>query len=251
LRIKRSIFALICTSTLIFAGCSAADSDGSSGNKAAESGDNSGPPETPETPEPDVSDVPEIVATVNDTEITRDLFLLDYESQFEQAVLMNQGTEPDQGELKRNVVDMLINRELLIQTSDADGIKATDEKVDEVLRDAASQSGLESIADLLAVGAEQGFDEETMRRDAELQYVLNTYIEKNFEVPDTPEYELRAQYDEVVEMLKQQGNSEEEIPDFDDVRDQLNDEAKNMEMTAAVDELLAQLREDAEVTVLL
>ena len=69
MRIKRSIFALICTSTLIFAGCSAADSDGSPADNAAESGgsDSSGDSgdssETSDAPEPDVADVPDVVAT--------------------------------------------------------------------------------------------------------------------------------------------------------------------------------------------
>lgn len=254
MRIKRTVLALICSSVLVIAGCSSTDSDAPKDNDSAgssESTDGADDAGEPEMPEADVDSVPDVVASVNDTDISRDAFLLDYEVQFQQAAMMSQGAEVDQDALKLDVADMMINRELIIQAAAADGIEADDEKVDEMLEDAAAQSGLSSIDEFLELAAEQGIDADQMRVDAGNQYLINTYIDNNVSVPDTPEEDLRAQYDEVVEMLKEQGADEEQIPKFEDVRDELNDEAKSNEMTAAVDAHLKQLREAANVEIFL
>lgn len=254
MRIKRTIVALVCTSALFFAGCSATDTDESSAENQSDSdasaNGSDGTDET-ESPEIDTSDLPDVVAKVNDVDITKEVFLVDYEVQFDQAVMTSQGTEIDQDALKLDVADMIINRELLIQAAASEGIEASEEKVDEVLADVAAQSGLGSVEEFLELAAEQGIDADTMRSDASNQYLINTYIDEHVDVPDTSEEELQSQYDEVVETLKEQGANEDEIPAFEDVRDQLNAEAKNAEMGAAVEDLLEGLREAAEVSIYL
>src|SRR5699024_2545381 len=78
LRIKRTVLALICSSVLVIAGCSSSDSetpktDDTSNN--SENPDGAGEGEEPEMPEADIDSVPDVVASVNDTDITRDSFL--------------------------------------------------------------------------------------------------------------------------------------------------------------------------------
>lgn len=251
MRLKRTILALITTSALFLTGCAADDGDSPKADNpsSSDSGNSADGSESSELPTPDTADLPDVVASVNDVDITRETFLMDYEAQFDQAVAMGQGEALDQDALKASVVDMLINRELLIQAASADGIKATDEKIDEVLKDAATQLGLGSIDEFLELAAEQNIDAEAMREDAGHQYLINTYIDNNVEVADAPEEELREQYDSVVGFLKDQDTPEDEIPAFEDVRDQLNQEAKSLKMNDAVDGLLAKLREAADVSI--
>lgn len=247
MRIKRAALAIFCSSVLVLTGCASSESDDSPSDDTQNSQDDTSTDQPQQ--QADVDDLPDVVATVNGSDITRDLFLIDYEVQFDQAVMMSQGAEIDQDTLKLEVAEMIINRELIVQAAAAEGIEATDEDVDEILQGAAAQTGLASVEEFLELGAEQGIDADKMREDAGNQYLINTYIDKMIQVPDAPEDELRAQYDEVVELLKEQGSEPDQIPSFEDVRDQLNDEAKNMQRTEAVDTHLNELRDAAKVEI--
>ena len=99
-------------------------------------------------------------------------------------------------------------------------------------------------------------DEETARREAASQIAIQAYVEQEAPVEEPSEEELRAYYDELVAQQEGAGGGEDdaastaapEIPEFDQVRDQLSQQLQSEEQAAATDELIAGLREDAEIT---
>ncbi len=242
--ISRLLVAGTLVGALALAGCSAGAEDPEEEATPAPTD------AAPAAPEADLDGLPDIVAVVNDEEITLEDFTSAYEPQLQQASIMQQqsGQEVDQDELKVQVADMLVNSALLTQAATASGIEATDEDVDGVLKDLATQNGLESVDDVIAAFDEQGIAEEDVREDAADQVRIDAYVaaETNVEAPS--DEELREQYDQMVEQSKQQGG-EGEIPKFDEVKQQLADQAVSQEQNAAVEKIVTKLREDGNVDI--
>lgn len=242
MRLKRSLAALSLALVVAITGCA-------SGGEETDSVD---APTSPEegAPEVDLDDIPEVVAEVNGEEISRDEFVQAYESELQQAAMMQQttGEEPDQEALKQQAVQMLINNRLLTQAATEAGIEATDEDIDTTLEEIATQNGMGSVDELFAALAEQGMSEEEIREEAAAQYQLTTYIEQATDVSEPSEDELQEQYDLLVE--QQEGMEEaEEIPPFEEIRDQLAEQAVSEERNAATQGLLEELQEQGDVTI--
>lgn len=240
--LKRSLAALSLVVVMALAGC--ASGGGESDPVDAPAGPEAG------VPEADLDNVPEVVAVVNGEDISRDEFVEAYEGELQRAMMMQQSTgeEPDQEALKQQVVQMLVNNRLLTQAAADAGIEATDEDIDATLEEVAAQNGLGSVDELIAALAEQGLSEEEIREEAATQYQLTTYIENETDVAEPSEDELREQYDLLVE---QQEGAEEagEIPPFEEVRDQLAEQAVSEQQNAATEELIDALREQGDVTI--
>lgn len=240
--LKRSLTAISLAVVMVLTGC------------ASEGGEQDpvDAPTSPEAggPEVDLDDIPEVVAEVNGEEISRDEFVQAYESELQQAAMMQQttGEEPDQEALKQQAVQMLINNRLLTQAATEAGIEATDEDIDTTLEEIATQNGMASVDELFAALAEQGMSEEEIRDEAAAQYQLTTYIEQATDVSEPSDDELQEQYDLLVE--QQEGMEEaEEIPPFEEIRDQLAEQAVSEERNAATQGLLEELQEQGDVTI--
>lgn len=240
--ISRVLVAGSLVGALALAGCSAGADDAEETPAPTDAASNA--------PEPDLEGVPEVVAVVNDEEITLDHFTEAYEPQLEQATMTQQqsGEPVDQEQLKVQVADMLVNTALLTQAATDSGIETTDKDVDEMLKSLAEQNGLGSIDEVVAAFKEQGIAEKDLREDAADQVQIDAYVEAETDVQPPSDDELRQQYDQMVEQAKQQG-SEGEIPKFADVKKQLADQAVAQEQNSAVQDIVTKLREDGDVTV--
>lgn len=241
--ISRVLVAGSLVGALALAGCSAGADDVEETPAPTDAASNA--------PEPDLDGVPDVVAVVNDEEITLDHFTEAYEPQLQQATMMAQqqsGEPVDQDQLKVQVADMLVNTTLLTQAATESGIETSDKDVDEMLKSLAEQNGLGSIDEVVAAFKEQGIDEKSLREDAADQVQIDAYVETETDVQPPSDDELRKQYDQMVEQAKQQG-SEGEIPKFADVKKQLADQAVAQEQNAAVQDIVTKLREEGDVTV--
>jgi peptidyl-prolyl cis-trans isomerase SurA len=253
--IKRTLVVLSLAAAVLLTGCSSdGDATGSGGETAATGQPTSAPGEAGGVPEADVDDVPEVVAEVNGDDITRDEFLENYEGMLQQAAMQQQsagGGEVDQDALKTQVAEMLVDNRLLTQAATEAGIEASAEDTDAMLEEIAAQSGLGSADEVIAALGEQGFSEEDVRRDAAIQFQLNTFIEQETDVQEPSDEELKAQYDSLVEQM---GGAEaapegQEIPPFEEVRDQLAQQSVSEQQNAAAQEIVTKLREGADITV--
>ena len=229
------------------AGGSSADggtSDGSAADGTAADG-------TQQAAEADVSDVPDVVATVNGEDITKDDFVPVYQGQYQQLSLQaQQGGEPvDEAALRTQVAEQMVDNTLLQQGAADAGIEATDEDIDASLEQIAQQAGLGSGDEVVQTLTAQGVSEEQVREDAATQYEITEYITQEADLTEPTEEDLRAQYDALVEQQTQAGVAEEEMPSFEELRDQLAQQATIQQQNEAAATLAAQLREAGDVTV--
>ena len=269
--LRRTLAALTLTAALgLTAACSggqddpsqASDGGGQAAPAASDGGDQAAPgasdgggaagdPQAQQPQEADVSDVPEVVATVNGTEITKDDFVQTYQSQYQQMAMQQQagGQAPDEEQLKTQVAEQLVNNELLRQGAEDAGIKATDKDIDTILDEIAKQSGLGSGDEVVSALEQQGISAEQVRQDAASQFAITTYIEQEADIAEPSDEELKAQYDAMVEQQSAAGGSAEEVPSFEEMKDQLAQQATMQQQNEAATEIAGKLRESGDVTI--
>lgn len=266
--LRRTLAALTLTAALgLTAACSggqddpsqASDGGGQAAPAASDGGgqaapgasDGGGAADDPQAQEADVSDVPEVVATVNGTEITKDDFVQTYQSQYQQMAMQQQagGQAPDEEQLKTQVAEQLVNNELLRQGAEDAGIKATDKDIDTTLDEIAKQSGLGSGDEVVSALEQQGISAEQVRQDAASQFAITTYIEQEADIAEPSDEELKAQYDALVEQQSAAGGSAEEVPSFEEMKDQLAQQATMQQQNEAATEIAGKLRESGDVTI--
>ncbi|UFU01902.1 SurA N-terminal domain-containing protein [Ruania suaedae] len=246
---KSTLAALTLAAAVALTGCTSEDEP-----DAAESPTEAGT-EAPADPDagaeaPDPEDFPEVVAEVNGEEIDRDEFFSSYEGQLQQAAMSQQqtGQQVDQAQIQQQTLDQLVNNVLLTQAADEAGIEATEDDVTATLEEVAAQNGLGSAQEVIDALVEQGLSEEDIRQDAADQYAVNAFVETEAEVSEPSEDELRAQYDTLVEQAEAQGAGEDEIPPFEEARDQIAQQAVSEQQNAAIGEIVTELRESGDVT---
>lgn len=244
---KKSIAALV-AAVLVLSGIAAASGAFGAFGGDDESGQDTAQ-EAPESQSPDLEGIPDVVAVVNDDEIVRDDFVLAYENQFAQQSLQAQASgEPiDQDALKQQTADGLVNNLLLIQEAQSRGFEATDEQVDESLESFAEQSGAGSSQAYLDTLAEQGLDEEEVRSQLADQVLLDQLFADEGADEEPSEEELRELYDSVTQ--GQGGAEGQELPPFEELRDQLAEQVSSQRESEIAQSLIQQLREDAEIQV--
>src|SRR5690606_8888845 len=138
------------------------------------------------------------------------------------------GQELDQGQLKQQTAELLANHVLRTQADEGAGIEAPNEDIDGVLKDVATRSGLSSVDEVIKAFDEQGVPEDEVREDAANQFEIEQYVTNETDIQPPSDDELKAQYDQLVEQSKAQGEQsgqEAEIPPFEDVKQQLSDQA--------------------------
>ena len=229
----------------------ASDGGGQAAPGASDGGGAAGDPQAQQPQEADVSDVPEVVATVNGTEITKDDFVQTYQSQYQQMAMQQQagGQAPDEKQLKTQVAEQLVNNELLRQGAEDAGIKATDKDIDTTLDEIAKQSGLGSGDEVVSALEQQGISAEQVRQDAASQFAITTFIEQEADIAEPSDEELKAQYDAMVEQQSAAGGSAEEVPSFEEMKDQLAQQATMQQQNEAATEIAGKLRESGDVTI--
>lgn len=242
---SRILFAGTVAAALVLAGCAAAPDD----EKKAD------PPASEEqqqaAPEPDLKGLPDVVAVVNGEDISLDEFTTVYTGQLQQTAAQQQqsgGGEVDQDQLKTQVADMLVNNVLLTQAATDSGVEATDDEVDAMLKQVAQQSGLSSVDEVIAEFDKQGMSEKDVRSDAANQVMIDEYVDAETDIEPPSDKELKAQYDKVAEQAKAQGGTES-LPKFDEVKEQLSQQAVAQEENAQVQKILDGLRKKGDVDI--
>ncbi|NJC20977.1 peptidyl-prolyl cis-trans isomerase SurA [Arthrobacter pigmenti] len=240
---KKWLIGLCLAGSLAFA-------TGCAGNTEAEPAPEESASSTPaEAPTPDLEGIPDVVAVVNGLEIPKDEFITSYEGAFQQMSMQSQmtGQEVNQEQLKTQTLDNLIGNKLLIQEADKRGIEASEEAVAAETDKLVKSNNFADAEELFAKLEEvQGIPKEEATTQIEQQVRLNTLLaEETGDVTPTEE-ELKAAYEEA----KAQGAAAQggEIPPFEEVRPQLEQQAVAQKQNEAAAALVEKLRESGEVT---
>lgn len=254
MKIARPLTAAGLAALLAVAGCSSGD-DGSEADGSSQPSESAADPGAapegdggPEMPEAEVDDVPDVVAEINGEEISREEFVADYESSLQQAAMSQDPSQIDQDELKQQVAQTMVDNRLLVQAAGESGIEPTEEDIDATLEDVAAQSGMSSVDEVVAALEEQGLTEDEVRAEAADQFRVLGYIEAEADIAEPSEDELRQQYDAYVEQMSSSGQ-DAEVPSFEEMHDQLAQQAVSQQQNAAAEDILTTLREDADVTI--
>ncbi|WP_374999905.1 SurA N-terminal domain-containing protein [Aeromicrobium sp. CTD01-1L150] len=222
-------------------------------NGIFDGGDDTSAEEAPAEGEPDLRGIPDVVAVVNDEEISKDDFVMAYENQFQQQQMQAQmsGEPVDQDALKQQTAEGLVGNTLLLQEAERRDIDASDKVVDDLLADYAEQSGAESPEAYLETLEQQGLEEDEARSQLADQARLDELLAEEGGDDKPSEEELKALYDQVVAQQEQapQGEGEQETPSFEEMRPQLEEQAASQKEGEVAQALIEKLREEADVEI--
>ncbi|WP_084243137.1 SurA N-terminal domain-containing protein [Planomicrobium okeanokoites] len=254
---KMLLSLLIGATVLVTAACGNADENTSEEETATEeqateeqaAEENGETAEQPEMPEPDLEGVPDVVAEVNGEEIGKEEFETAYVGQFQQMAMQAQmsGQEVDQAQLKEQIAESLVSQKLLVQETENRGIEASEEEVDETLTTLAEQNGMASSEEFLAALEEQDLSEEEVREQVASQVKVDKLIAEETGDTEVSEEELQEFYDQVKAQQEEMGG--EEVPPLEDIKTELEAQLLQQKENEAVQALVAELREGAEVTI--
>src|SRR5699024_3716381 len=202
--------------------------------------------------EQDLDNITDVVTTVDDEDVTKDDFEMVYTQQFQQQAMYAQmsGEEIDEDELKDQVLDSLIDQAIFFKEAEERFPEVDQDEVDAFIDDLIAQVGVESRDELFEAYEEQGMPEEEVLEEVEMQIRVNQLMDEELEVEDIDEDEIKELYDELVEMQEAQNEEAEEpqeIPEFDEIKDQIEANLKQEKEAEELDKLLAKMREGAEI----
>lgn len=232
-------------SLVALAACGSSDSDAADKPKASAT--------TPAADKADLTGIPDVVAVVNDEEITKADFVTAYENQFAQAqsTAATSGTPVDQDALKKETADGLVSNRLLLAEADKRKMTASDADVTKALDEYATQAGATDTAAYLKTLADQGLDEAEVRKEVTSQLKLDQLLTEEAGDKKPTKAELQAIYDQAVAAQAASGETAESstIPPFDEVQDELKAEAKTQKQNAAGEALLTKLKKTATIKI--
>ncbi|HSI66225.1 MAG TPA: SurA N-terminal domain-containing protein [Planococcus sp. (in: firmicutes)] len=248
---KMLLSLLIGASVMVTAACSDTDENANEETATEEQAveENGETAEQPEMPEPDLEGVPDVVAEVNGEEINKEDFESAYTAQFQQMAMQAQvsGEEVDQAQLKEQVAESLVSQELLVQETENRDIEASEEEVNETLTSIAEQNGLASSEEFLAALEEQGLSEDEVMEQVASQVKVDKLVAEESGDAEASEEELQEFYDQMQAQQEEMGG--EELPPFEEIKSELEAQLVQQKESEAVQALVAELREGADVTV--
>lgn len=207
--------------------------------------------EQPEMPEADLEGIPEVVAEVDGEEISKEEFEAAYQGQFQQMAMQSQmsGQEVDQDQLKKQVAESMVGTELLIKEAKDREIAAPEEDVDEIIDGLIEQNGLESKEKLVNAFEAQGIDEKELMSQVETQVIVNKLITEESGDIEPTEEELQETYDQLIAQQEEMAEGESEIPSFEEMKPDLEEQLKMQKEGEAAQKLVEKLRANADVTI--
>lgn len=263
---QKKLATSVAAAALLFglAACGEGDAEGAEGEAAtgqaaeeqSQGGGSSDAPSQQQMPEPDLGDVPDVVAEVNDADISGEEYSSAYETQFSQMAMQSQmsGEEVDEEALQEQTLNNLIGYELLTQEAEANGYEASEEDVDAELESVAESNGMESVDEFLSMAEEQDVSEDELRADVKQQVLINQVV-GSLDVEEPSEEEIEQTYEDFADQQSSQGQGqgqdgeETETPDLEELRPQIEEQLTTQKENEAVQAHIEQLREDAEVEV--
>lgn len=183
------------------------------------------------------------IAIVNGKAIPRAL----YESELSQTDTNQptiEGLEPEPSdEVKQQVVNNLVERELLIQAVEASGIKTPDEEVDKQIQAAKSQ--FETENEYKKALSDQGKTEEELRSQTSYQLAQQEFLNQKLNL-DSIEVT-----DEEIKSLYEQASESQKLPPLKDVKQQVEQLAIQQKQQNAINQFIQELRSKANIEIFL
>lgn len=186
------------------------------------------------------------VAMVNGTEITRDTFNARY-TQSESA-LSQQGQQlnaQQQSQLEQQVLQTLINEQLVLQAAQDADLSVSDQELEDAYQNQVL-ANFESEEALKEQLAENNSTLDELKDNLRDQLIIQKYLDQNISSDQTAvtDEEARTVYDQAVANA---GTSTQNIPSFEDSVSQIKQNLSQQKRSQAIQQLVQQLRQDADI----
>jgi peptidyl-prolyl cis-trans isomerase SurA len=189
-------------------------------------------------------DPDQVVATVNGTEVVG----ADLTTSISQIIATAEAqgidvTDPGvQADIRNQAVNMLVNTALLEEEAAARGIAVTDAEVEARIDSLVEEVGSEDL--LLSRMENLGITEETLREDVRSELTIQALLDDVFADADVTvtDEEVNALYETSVA-------GDPTAPALEEVRDQVEAQVQASKEQTVVNELINELRADAEVVI--
>lgn len=178
-------------------------------------------------------DTDQVVAVINGDEVKGEIYnliytqLKTYAGQFGESV--------DEEEIKEATMESIIDRQLVLQQAKEEGIEITDDVTDEEFATLKKDSpdALENLLTQYQI-TEEGFKEQL-----KFEMTMNEYMAKTIKVTVSDD-ELKENYEKAKE-----GN--DEIPPFDEVKDQMKKQMLQQKTQEAFQKKIDKVKEKADI----
>ena len=204
--------------------------------------------------EPQLEDIPDVVATVNGEDITKDFFAMYYvptlKRTVEQQTYQEEEEKNDEEALRQQIQDdtleLLIQQQLLLQEAKSRNITVEEEVIHQQLQSFKQQ--YESEEAFQAALQEENFTKEELEQDIKIQIMINQLMEDELKNVEVSEEQTRELYEELNEM---QGENEENMPSYEELQPQLEQQILQQLRFEKRQELVEKLRKEGEIKVYL
>ncbi len=192
--------------------------------------------------EPEAAQPGEVVAQVNDTEVTAGQLQMRMEQRRMTYAMQEQPITDE--ELRQEVLDDIIAEILLHQEAVRKGIAVDDDAVEEQLDAMAAQFDDED--QMQEQLAQQGMTEQDLEEQIRIQMKVQGVIDEHVE-DHLDEEDLEVSEEEVERLYEEYAEESDDFPDFEEAKPYLREEILHQRKQVVVQELVDELRAEADI----
>jgi peptidyl-prolyl cis-trans isomerase SurA len=198
----------------------------------------------------DIESIPDVIATVNGEDIEKEVYVGYLQQQASNLVMQGFDLESEEGKsylemIEDSLLQQMINETLIVQAANKEAIEVTEEEIDQEITTLISDLQMSSDEDLQALLEEQNVTMEELRTDIVEYIKRDKYIQKNLNVTNPTEEELKAAYDEMLAMVE----DDAEVPEFEEYKDELEYNLLREQEQEQTLQLVETLRDGSEITI--
>ncbi|WP_421384827.1 SurA N-terminal domain-containing protein [Bacillus salacetis] len=189
------------------------------------------------------------VAVVNEEDIKGEAYntlLSQTQMQYQQM-----GQDPTSEELapklKESTIDSLIGQTLLLQEAEKHGYKASDEEIQkEIDTLKANYEDEEQFEEILK---SNGLTMDELKSEVANNIKYTAYIDNELEVEEVKDEDVKAYYDQYAEQSSGSEDTEAQMPEFDEVKDQIRQQLERQKTQEVLAAEVEKLKENASIEI--
>lgn len=182
-----------------------------------------------------------VVATVNGEEITG-AELSERVEQTRSSQLGGQSLSSDQeGQLREQTLETLINETLIQQAAEEAGITVSDEEINQSLEQVKGQ--FENEQQFQQQLENNDVTESDLRNRIQRQLLIQKYVQQNTDMDS-----INVTDEEVQQMYDQLSQQQDNVPALEEIRSQVESQVRQQKSSQLLQELVQQLRDEADVS---
>ncbi|NCS99284.1 hypothetical protein GW764_03815 [Candidatus Parcubacteria bacterium] len=187
----------------------------------------------------------DVVAVVNGEEITRvDLDVITSQVALQQGIDIAEIDEQTQNQIESQSIEAIVNQTLLGQVAENSEVDVPESEIDNQINMIKEQfQSEEAFQEALAM---ENVTEEELREQVREGLLIETYLEQELSLSETA-----ATEEEVTQAYEQITSANQEIGTLDEIFEQIENIVIQQKNSEAINQLIQELRDGAEIQVLI